>query len=42
MTNTMVWGPGGYKFTDFLKIGLPVDLAFWLLTSLLAPAIWPF
>ncbi len=41
-TNTMVWGPGGYKFSDFVKIGLPVDFIFWIVTSLLCPLIWPF
>ncbi|MGF1569034.1 MAG: SLC13 family permease [Nodosilinea sp.] len=41
-TNLMVYGPGGYKFTDFLRVGIPFNLAFWLLTVLIAPRVFPF
>ena len=29
-TNLMVYGPGGYKFSDFIKVGLPLSIIFWL------------
>ena len=40
-TNTLVYGPGGYRFTDFLKIGVPLNLSIGLLASALIPFIWP-
>ncbi|RMF36990.1 MAG: SLC13 family permease, partial [Alphaproteobacteria bacterium] len=40
-TNTLVYGPGGYRFTDFLRIGLPLNLIVAALASVLIPLIWP-
>ncbi|MDJ0630091.1 MAG: SLC13 family permease [Rhodobacter sp.] len=40
-TNMLVYGPGGYKFTDFMKIGIPLNLSVGLLASALIPVIWP-
>ncbi len=41
-TNLMVYGPGGYRFGDYLRIGVPLNLLFGCMTVLLAPLIWPF
>lgn len=41
-TNLMVYGPGGYRFTDFTKIGLPLNLMVAVITIFLVPKIWPF
>lgn len=40
-TNMLVYGPGGYKFTDFLRVGIPLNLSVGLLASLVIPFIWP-
>ena len=41
-TNLMVYGPGGYKFTDFMRVGIPLNLLFWLITITLTPLFYPF
>lgn len=41
-TNMMVYTPGGYKYKDFLKVGLPLNLIFMLLTVFLIPKFWAF
>ncbi|MGY6549272.1 MAG: SLC13 family permease [Roseinatronobacter sp.] len=40
-TNTMVYGPGGYKFTDFLKIGIPMNLILAVVAAVFIPIFWP-
>ena len=41
-TNLMVYGPGGYRFGDYLRLGVPLDLAFMVVTVSLAPWAFPF
>ncbi|WP_085818192.1 SLC13 family permease [Roseovarius halotolerans] len=40
-TNTLVYGPGGYRFTDFMRVGVPLNLSIALLASALIPLFWP-
>ncbi|MGQ9366851.1 SLC13 family permease [Azospirillum sp. ST 5-10] len=41
-THLFVYGAGGYKYLDFVRIGLPLNLVFWIVASLLIPVFWPF
>jgi di/tricarboxylate transporter len=41
-TNLMVYGPGGYRFSDYLKVGIPLDLLVMAVTVILAPLVFPF
>jgi di/tricarboxylate transporter len=38
----MVYAPGGYKFTDYLRVGIPLDLLFMAVTCALTPLVFPF
>lgn len=40
-TNLMVYGPGGYRFADYLRIGIPLDILVWAVTVIVAPMVWP-
>ncbi|MDP7036135.1 MAG: SLC13 family permease [Planctomycetota bacterium] len=41
-TNTFIYGPGGYKYLDFVKIGLPLNLLLCTVTTIAVPWYWPF
>ena len=41
-TNLMVYGPGDYRFSDFLKMGTPLTLLVGAATIIIVPLVWPF
>ncbi|MCA9025140.1 MAG: SLC13 family permease [Planctomycetaceae bacterium] len=41
-TNLMVYGPGGYRYSDYLRIGGPLSLIIWGMSILIIPQVWPF
>lgn len=41
-TNAMVYGAGNYRYRDFLAAGIPLNLLFWAISSLLLPVFWKF
>jgi di/tricarboxylate transporter len=41
-TNLLVYGPGGYRFSDYFKLGMPLNLLVLIMGSLFIPLIWPF
>ncbi len=41
-THLIVYGPGGYRFMDFVKVGLPLDIVCAVATLLIVPRVWPF
>jgi di/tricarboxylate transporter len=41
-TNLMVYGPGGYRYTDFVRVGLPLTVALFVCATLLIPVFWSF
>lgn len=41
-TNLMVYGPGGYRYTDYLRVGLPLNAIMLVITCTIAPRVWAF
>ena len=41
-TNTLVYRAGGYKFTDFVRFGLPLNIVMVAVASFVIPIFWPF
>jgi di/tricarboxylate transporter len=40
-THMMVYGPGGYKFSDFIRVGIPLDIVTGIVACLTIPLFWP-
>lgn len=41
-TNTLIYGPGQYRFSDFLRVGTPLNIMIWLAATFLIPYFWAF
>lgn len=41
-TNTYVYSAGGYRFSDFMKVGIPLNLVLWVVAVIMIPIFWPF
>lgn len=41
-TNTMIYNPGNYRFSDYLKVGTPLNILFWIIASIFLPIFFPF
>ena len=40
-TNMLVYGPGGYKFTDYMRVGIPLNITLGIVASMVIPILWP-
>ncbi len=41
-SNTLVFGPGGYRFSDYLRVGVGLNILVWVVAMLVIPRLWPF
>jgi di/tricarboxylate transporter len=41
-SNILVMGPGGYRFGDYVKVGLPLDILVFVIALLILPLLWPW
>lgn len=41
-THLIVYGPGGYRLADYLRLGAPLNILLWIVASVTIPLIWPF
>jgi di/tricarboxylate transporter len=41
-TNLLVYGPGGYRFSDYLRLGIPLNVLVLVMGSIFIPVFWPF
>ena len=41
-TNTMIYSPGNYKFKDFMRAGIPLNIIFWIIAVMFIPVFWEF
>jgi di/tricarboxylate transporter len=39
--NVLIMGPGGYRFKDYLRVGIPLTLVVFLVTLIVLPIFWP-
>lgn len=39
--NLLIYGPGGYQFSDFLRVGIPLTLVVAIIVTIMAPMLWP-
>lgn len=41
-TNTLIYGPGQFRYADFLRVGTPLNIIFWVVATIFIPRFWPF